>query len=354
MADILGIGLTHYPLLLGRDEYMAALLKTSMKDPDIPTDVKDPANWSELGKREWSDDGGTAAAAAHRAKLRAGLDRCRAALDEFQPDVVLVWGDDQYENFREEIIPSFCVLAYEDTKVDPFGVLKRMRIPNAWGLPEGQSFVMRGAPGVARKLAGDLISSGIDVAYSYEPRPGINFPHAFANTQIFLDYDNVGKQFPYPIVPIAVNCYGEHVIARRGGIARFAEINAVEDTDPPGPTPYRCFQLGQSVARSVRGSDMRVALVASSSWSHAFLYDRGWHMRPDTESDQALYDALVVGDYAAWAKVTSRAVVEAGQHEMLNWFCLLGAMSELGLTLEWSDLVITEIFNSNKVFAIYR
>lgn len=354
MGDALGLGLTHYPLLLAKDEFMAALLKSSMQDPDIPPDAKDPAQWSELARQEWSDDGGTAAAAGHRARLRANLDRCRSALDEFQPDVLIVWGDDQYENFREEVIPSFCVLAYEDTKVDPFGVLGRMHLPNAWGLPEGQSFVMRGAPAIAKGLVTDLINSGIDVAYSYEPRPGINFPHAFANTQIFLDYDNVGKEFPYPVIPVAVNCYGEHVISRRGGIAPFAEINAHEDTDPPGPTPLRCFQLGQAVGRSVRHGDKRVALVASSSWSHAFLYDKGWHMRPDTESDQRLYDALVTGDFEAWKQVTSREVVEAGQHEMLNWFCLLGAVSELGLKLEWSDLVVTEIFNSNKAFAVYQ
>jgi hypothetical protein len=340
--------------LLAKDEFMAALLASSMKDPDIPADAKDPKHWSDQAQREWSDDNGAAAAAEHRAHLRGDLDRIRAALDEFDPDVMIVWGDDQYENFREEVIPSFCVLAYNDTKVDPFGVLDRMHLPNAWELPAGQSFVMRGAPDVAKRLATDLINSGIDVAYSYEPRPGINFPHAFANTQIFLDYDNVGKQFPYPIVPIAVNCYGEHVIARRGGIAPFAEINAHEDTDPPGPTPLRCFQLGQAVARSVRESDKRVALVASSSWSHAFLYDKGWHMRPDTESDLKLYEALTAGDLEAWTKVTSRQVVEAGQHEMLNWFCLLGAVSELGLTLEWSDMVTTEIFNSNKAFAIYK
>jgi len=47
-------------------------------------------------------------------------------------------------------------------------------------------------------------------------------------------------------------------------------------------------------------------------------------------------------------------VIQAGQHEMLNWFCLLGAMSELGLALTWSDFITTEIFNSNKAFAIYK
>ena len=77
-------------------------------------------------------------------------------------------------------------------------------------------------------------------------------------------------------------------------------------------------------------------------------------MRPDTEADRRLYDAMKVGDHETWLKVTSHDIVAAGQHEMLNWYCLLGAVSELGLRLEWSDLVTTEIFNSNKAFAIYR
>jgi hypothetical protein len=39
---------------------------------------------------------------------------------------------------------------------------------------------------------------------------------------------------------------------------------------------------------------------------------------------------------------------------MLNWYCLLGAAAELGLDLKWSELVVTEIFNSNKAFAIFE
>jgi hypothetical protein len=42
------------------------------------------------------------------------------------------------------------------------------------------------------------------------------------------------------------------------------------------------------------------------------------------------------------------------QHEMLNWFCLLGAMFEAGMRLDWSTFVATDVFNSNKCFAIYR
>ncbi|MET7844483.1 hypothetical protein ABZT45_39130 [Streptomyces sp. NPDC005356] len=45
--------------------------------------------------------------------------------------------------------------------------------------------------------------------------------------------------------------------------------------------------------------------------------------------------------------------MEAGQHEMLNWFCLFGAIQELGLARQRSTLVTTDDFNSNKPFAIY-
>ena len=217
MAEVLGVGLTHYPLFAGADSHMANLLKSTLKDPDIPSELKDPSAWRPLAQEEWGADGGVAAAAVHRARLLDDLDKCRDAIDEFEPDVLMVWGDDQYENFREEVIPSFCILAYTDTVMEPFGVLDMLEVPNVWGMPNDSSFVMQGAPDFAKDAAAAVLGSGVDVAYSYRPRDGIHFPHAFGNTQLFLDYDNVGTKFPYPIVPMAVNCYGEHVIARKGG-----------------------------------------------------------------------------------------------------------------------------------------
>lgn len=190
------------------------------------------------------------------------------------------------------------------------------------------------------------------MAYSYRQREEAHFPHAIANTQLFLDYDQAGGAFGYPIIPITVNCYGGHVIARRGALARFADIRD-ERLDPAGPPPARCFALGRAVARALQRSDLRVALVASSSWSHAFLNDRAWHLRPDTPADQRLYDALTAADYDTWTNVTTKEVVAAGQQEMLNWFCLLGAMAELEMPLRWSTFVPTDVFNSNKCFAIF-
>ncbi len=353
MAHFLGLGITHYPMLAGTDEHMAGLLRWTLQDPDIPAEAKDPANWSTSMRAEWDDDNGVAAAALHRKRLVDSLARCRDALDEFAPDVVVVWGDDQYENFREEVIPPFCVLAYGDVEVDPFEVMTKRGSPNAWGLPEDTTMTLHGDATGSRRLAEQLLERGFDVAYSYQQRVDSPFPHAIANTQLFLDYPNAGRAFPYPMIPITVNCYGQHAIARRGGLARFAEI-ATEELDPVGPSPARCFALGQAVAQAFAETDLRVALVASSSWSHAFLTDKTWHITPDTEADLRLYDMFIAGDWDNWKETTTAEIVDSGQHEMLNWFCLTGAAAELGLRLQWSELVVTDVFNSNKCFAVFE
>jgi Catalytic LigB subunit of aromatic ring-opening dioxygenase len=304
-------------------------------------------------RREWGDDGGTTAASGHRAQLVEQLAHCRKELDAFAPDLLVVWGDDQYENFREEVVPPFCVLAYDDLEVPAFEVMNERGSPNAWGLPGDFTITLHGDAKAARGPANSLIDDGFDMAYSYQKRAGAHFPHAILNTQLFLDYDNAGAKLPYPLLPITVNCYGQRAIARKGGLARFADISD-EQLDPVGPSPARCMELGAAVARSFAATDKRVALVASSSWSHAFLCDKLWHLRPDTPADQRLYDALVRGDVAAWRAVTGAEIVDAGQHEMLNWLCLVGAMTELGLPLNWSSFVTTDVFNSNKCFAVYK
>ena len=82
----------------------------------------------------------------------------------------------------------------------------------------------------------------------------------------------------------------------------------------------------------MRDSDKRVALVASSSWSHAFLNDKDWHLRPDTAADRGSTTRWSPATTTRWTAHDRRAtIVDAGQHEMLNWFCLLGAVDELGL-----------------------
>ena len=63
---------------------------------------------------------------------------------------------------------------------------------------------------------------------------------------------------------------------------------------------------------------------------------------------------LKAGNYAAWSKRTTAQLEDAGQHELLNWACLLGAMEELGGKPEIIDFVETNVLISNKCFATFK
>src|ERR1700677_3738921 len=99
MGEILGLGISHYPGFSYSDQTMGARLTQTLSSPRVPEDLKDPANWPEAMRAEWGDDQGTAFAARHRAEFREGAAVVRQALDDFAPDAVIIFGDDQYENF---------------------------------------------------------------------------------------------------------------------------------------------------------------------------------------------------------------------------------------------------------------
>jgi hypothetical protein len=117
--------------------------------------------------------------------------------------------------------------------------------------------------------------------------------------------------------------------------------------------PWRCFDLGAACARVLARSPWRVALVASSSWSHAFLTAKNYLLYPDIPADRVLYEALRAADYSIWRGTSLSSIEESGQQEVLNWMCLAGAMAELGRRPTETAWIETHIFNSNKCFAYY-
>ena len=141
------------------------------------------------------------------------------------------------------------------------------------------------------------------------------------------------------MLPFAVNCYGSALFDAKGGLAglyRTAEQRAAS-ADPPSPPPWRCMDVGAAVARFFAASPYRVALIASASWSHAFLSPRHGFLFSDMEADRSLFEALRAGDYGYWRSRTTQEMEQAGQHEVLNWMMLVGAMQELGRKAEGID-----------------
>jgi hypothetical protein len=345
MGEILGLGISHWPRLGQKNEQLSYWLRRTLEDPDLTAQEKDPKNWPARMQEEWGDDQGASHAQEHRDSMAGGLREVRKALDAFKPDAVIVWGDDQYENFREDVIPAFCVLAYQDDmECKPFGGM-----PNAWDETSETTFHVKSAPEISKYLVSGMIEQEFDVAYAYKPLHFPHLPHAFMNTVLYLDYDRTG--FPYPLIPFQVNCYGRYVISHHGIGFPYAEAD--KPLDPPAPSPKRCFDLGRAAARVLKASPYRIALIASSSWSHAFLCEKTKHLWPDVDADHTLYDAMLRGDSDVWRNSKLADIEFSGQHELLNWFCLFGAMTELHQRVTWSQFTETYVYNSDKVAAVF-
>lgn len=344
MAEILGLGVTHFPGLASDGSDPGVFVRRALANPALPARYQRPEGWPDPMRREWGDDAGVTASQRHREALIRQFRKARQVLDEFAPDFIVIWGDDQDENFKEDLIPAFCIHAYDSVEVRPWS--RSGRGPNAWGEPPEKTFLIKGHRSAGKFIAGGLLEAGFDVAYTYKPLHH-DLGHAFVNTVLFLDWNRQG--FDYPVVPFQVNCYGRRVISWRGGAGQ-----GEADLGPPSPLPWRCFGLGAMTARLLAPSPWRVALIASSSWSHAFLAPKNHYLCPDIEADRALYEALVAGDYDTWRNRTLSEIEESGEQEVLNWMCLVGAMAELGRKPDEAEFIESYMQNSPQCFAYFH
>jgi hypothetical protein len=347
MSEVLLLGMTHFPRLRLPDEQWNLLFLKMLSDPGVPAAMRDPAAWPEAMRKEWGNDRGLNSARMQRQALVADFRLMRKELEQFAPDFVVVWGDDQYENFRDDGIPAFAILAYESMHIQPWAVQPDgVPAPNVWNELPDATVVLKGHVKGANHLTSALLAEGFDITYAYKPRH-LRLGHAFMNTAMYLDYDRTG--FPWKLVPFTVNCYGRVVVSQRGRPHGLSEAPQ-ENFDPPSPTPWRCFDLGRACARAAANSPWRIALIASSSWSHAFFTPKHWNLYPDVEADRRLFDDLVSGNYSSWRDRTLDEIEASGQQEVLNWMCLAGAFQELGRKPTYANFHESYVFNSPKVF----
>lgn len=135
MGDILGIGVTHYPPLLSRPETYANLMRIVLNSPMVPPEMRQPANWPEPMQEEYAHE--PVRAVQHQERMVEAFRQVRRAIDDFGPDAVIIFGDDQYENFKEDCIPPFCVFMHDQMESRPFahGLLGFGGENNVWGEP---------------------------------------------------------------------------------------------------------------------------------------------------------------------------------------------------------------------------
>lgn len=297
---VLGIGTSHSPQLSVRATDWQVLWEKDEHDPRL--------DYQGLLRRAKPN----LASELTAEKFRQRDEACQKAiktlgdtLREVNPDVVVVFGDDQHEQFQDDNMPTFAIYHGKSLPV----VTHTARNPAAWKSAEERGWAAtapeyEAGQALADHLIRSLVDAEFDIARCNKLRPEIGVGHAFS----FL-YRRVLPGGTLPMVPVMVNTY----------------------YPPNQPTPKRCYAFGQAVRQAVESwdSDRRVAIMASGGLSHVVI---------DEEIDQMTIDGLrSKRPETLWRLPRER--LWGGTSEILNWVALAGAVESM--ELKYLDYVTT-------------
>ena len=284
MAKLVGcLAMSHAPqLMLNPDHW--ALLNNREKErlPDKPELDR------ETPEVKWAKWNGCMEAIA----------KLRQKLEAFDPDVVIVVGDDQHENLVDDNMPPFSI--YMGEEVEASVSLRYLNQPKSENRTKYR---------VDAKLAGALVAGlmdeGFDPAYSKRTRYDGGLGHAFARVLKFLTPDASRR-----IIPVMVNTYY-----------------------PPAPSAHRCAQFGVALAKLIGRfpSADRVVVIASGGLSHTKI---------DEQLDERFIRALQHNDTADMSAIPASVLVE-GTSEIRNWIVTAAAANCSGTMVDYFPLYRT-------------
>lgn len=295
MAQIvLGLASTHGPQVNIPPEQWSLLYDKDKTDPridyaDLLRSAK-PGLEQEITLEKWRERYD----ACHRALRVLG-----EKLTQATPDAIVLVGDDQNEQFRDDNMPMFSV--YYGSSVT---MVKRLR-PDAdeWiqadsaGLPETPREFPADSD-LALHLIDSLRNDDFDIACSKRLKSPEPLGHAFT----FL-YRWLLPDCTIPIVPVAINTF----------------------FPPNQPTPRRCYAFGQALRRAIErwGGDKRVAVMASGGLSHTII---------EEDLDETILDALQHKDGERLGALPQERLTR-GTSELRNWVALGAAAQPLSMKL---------------------
>jgi len=294
MAEIvIGIGTSHSPQLSIRAKDWAKLLGDKDKtDPRLNYQAllqkAKPGLEKELTEEKFRE--------RDQACLKA-IEILGAALKAAKADMVVVFGDDQQEQFHDDNMPMFAIYHGKGLPVVKHNNLR----PAAWKDAEEQGWAETApeydtASELAEHLIRSLTDAEFDITRCNKLRAEIGVGHAFS----FL-YRRVLPGTKLAMVPVMVNTY----------------------YPPNQPTPKRCYAFGQAVRKAIESweSPKRVALLASGGLSHVVI---------DEEIDAMVIDGLKNKKPEVLFQLP-RTKLHGGTSEILNWVALAGAMESRDL-----------------------
>ena len=251
----------------------------------------------------------------NHAACQAAIARVAAIWKEVNPDVCVVFGNDQRELVLPEMQPAYTIFHGEKFWNGPLPKERAATLPPGIGEAEWANRTQdrreyKALPDLAELLIERGLDNGWDFAVSSawpdhpSPHHHVGTPHAFA----YL-LRRVMEDQAVPMLPIITNTF----------------------FPPNQPRPWRCFELGQLVHRVLMEwkRDVRVAVFGSGGMSHFTINE---------DFDQALFKAIQDRD-AAYLRAVNPNLFKDGTSETLNWISASGCLFQTDLSGERIDYV---------------
>ncbi len=219
-------------------------------------------------------------------------DLIRARLAALAPDVVIVLGNDQNENYDARAVPQFAIYTGGEMVVDDHLVGRTQR--------------RGGHPALARSLVDGLVAQGFDVVQSTRFDHDTLRSHAHAQVLTNLVPDGVA------VVPVFVNAI-----------------------TPPLPSTGRCFAFGGALATALDRADagLRVVLATSGGLSH-FTAGYPYELLSEprvmgsicADFDREMMAWVAAGDLGRIATLTDQSLLDHGDVEFRQSIAFFGAL----------------------------
>ena len=239
-------------------------------------------------------------------KSHEAIDQLSEIFAEAQPDITIIFGNDEGEMFLDDVRPAFSIMGCEQFEVGARSGEQITRMPadihivDEGHLPDSEKKVFPGHPVLARYLVASAMRNDFDITYSHRQYRANSahaltsgMPHAYG----FI-YQQIFRDSPAPHVPIDINTF----------------------FPPNQPHASRCYALGRTIGKAVRAwdNDARVAIIASGGLSHPVV---------DEDFDRDIIEAMESGDLK-YLLSYHEGYYQSGSSEIKSWIAMHGALQD--------------------------
>ncbi len=321
MAEIVfGVGSSHSPLLTLTPEQWDLRTAADRVNPAHPYRGRDYTfdELADLRKGENLALQNTLDVRQERDRRnQTHLDNLADQIKQADLDVFIIIGDDQYEIFMPDHIPSFVVYNGETVFHQALAgarqaAFNESRTASSKGYMPDEDVEFDGAADLANHIATSLTGEEFDVGVSDwmpDGEYGANgIPHAFGFFYRRLMNDLKGYS-KIRTIPIFINTF----------------------FPPNQPTVGRVLNFGRAIGRAVRAydEDLRVGFAASGGFSHFVI---------DEDLDRRLLKAIEERDEAT-LRAEPESSFQSGTSEIKNWIAAMGATEGTGLEFDLVDYI---------------